>query len=54
MYTTYPQPQTFAPQHNGYGYAPMQQAMPMQQMPMPMAAPVAQTSSASSRTPRRA
>ena len=46
MYTTYPQPQNFGPQHNGYGYAPMQQ--PMQQMPMQMqAAPVAQSSSAS-------
>ncbi len=34
MYNTYPQPQNFGPQHNGYGYAPMQQ--PMQQMPMQM------------------
>ena len=45
MYTTYPQPQNFGPQHNGYGYAPMQQ--PMQQMPMQQMAPVAQSSSAS-------
>ena len=43
MYTTYPQPQNFGPQHNGYGYAPMQQPMPM---PMQVA-PVAQSSSAS-------
>ena len=35
MYTTYPQPQNYGPQHNGYGYAPMQQPMPMQ---VPMAA----------------
>ena len=42
MYNTYPQNQNFGPQHNGYGYAPMQQ--PMQQMPM--AAPVAQSSAA--------
>ena len=47
MYTTYPQPQNFGPQHNGYGYAPMQQPM-QQQMPMQMqAAPVAQSTSAS-------
>jgi hypothetical protein len=45
MYNTYPQNQNFGPQHNGYGYAPMQQPMPMQQMPM--AAPVAQSSTAS-------
>ena len=32
MYNTYPQNQNYGPQHNGYGYAPMQQ--PMQQMPM--------------------
>ena len=36
MYTTYPQPQNYGPQHTGYGYAPMQQPMPMQ---APMAAP---------------
>ena len=31
MYTTYPQPQNYGPQHTGYGYAPMpQQPMPMQ------------------------
>ena len=30
MYNTYPQNQNFGPQHNGYGYAPMQQPMPMQ------------------------
>ena len=41
MYTTYPQPQNYGPQHNGYGYAPMQQ-------PMPMAAPVAASSSTNS------
>ena len=41
MYNTYPQNQNYGPQHNGYGYAPMQQPMPMQ------AAPVAQSSSAS-------
>ncbi len=47
MYNTYPQNQNFGPQHNGYGYAPMQQPMQqMQQMPM-QAAPVAQPSSAS-------
>src|SRR5689334_16590901 len=41
MYNTYPQPQNYGPQHNGY--APM----PMQQMqPMPMAAPVAQSAAA--------
>src|SRR6476660_7998476 len=44
MYTTYPQPQNYGPQHAGYGYAPMpQQPMPMQ---APVAAPVAQTSAA--------
>ena len=38
MYNTYPQHQNYAPQPNGYGYAPMQQPMPMQQMqPMPVA-----------------
>ncbi len=42
MYNTYPQNQNFGPQHNGYGYAPMQQ--PMQQMPMQQTAPVAQSS----------
>ena len=42
MNNTYPQHQNYGPQHNGYGYAPMQQPMPMQQM-----APVAQSSSAS-------
>src|SRR4051812_48487516 len=37
MYTTYPQPQNYGPQHTGYGYAPMpHQPMPMQ---APMAAP---------------
>ena len=36
MYTTYPQNQNYGPQHTGYGYAPMQQPMPMQ---APMAAP---------------
>jgi outer membrane biosynthesis protein TonB len=45
MYNTYPQHQNHGPQHNGYGYAPMQQPMPMQQMPM--AAPVAQSATAS-------
>ena len=35
MYTTYPQHQNYGPQHHGYGYAPMQQPMPMQQMPVP-------------------
>jgi len=47
MYNTYPQHQNYGPQHNGvqgYGYAPMQQPMPMQ--PMPMAAPVAQSATA--------
>ena len=39
----YPQNQNYGPQHNGYGYAPMQQ--PMQQMPM--AAPVVQSTAAS-------
>jgi type IV secretory pathway VirB10-like protein len=43
MYNTYPQHQNYGPQHNGYGYAPMQQPMPMQQMPV--AAPVAASSS---------
>jgi outer membrane biosynthesis protein TonB len=43
MYTTYPQHQNYGPQHNGYGYAPMQQ--PMQMQPMPMAAPVASSAS---------
>src|SRR3954467_1392427 len=43
MYTTYPQPQNYGPQHTGYGYAPMpQQPMPMQQM-----TPVAQSATAS-------
>lgn len=42
MYTTYPQPQNYGPQHNGYGYAPMPQ------QPMPMAAPVAASSSTNS------
>ena len=28
MYNTYPQNQNYGPQHNGYGYAPMQQPMP--------------------------
>src|SRR6478672_11644566 len=41
MYNTYPQNQNFGPQHNGYGYAPMQQPMPMQ---APMAAPAASSS----------
>ena len=40
MYTTYPQPQNYGPQYNGYGYAPM----PAQPMPM-AAAPVAASSS---------
>ena len=40
MNTTYPQPQNYGPQHTGYGYAPMPQ------QPMPMAAPVAASSSA--------
>jgi len=43
MYTTYPQNNTYALQYNGY--APMQQPIPVQ--PMPMAAPAAQASSAS-------
>jgi outer membrane biosynthesis protein TonB len=37
MYNTYPQHQNYGPQHHsvqGYGYAPMQQPMPMQQMPV--------------------
>ena len=38
MYTTYPQNHNYGPQHNGYGYAPQQ--------PMPVAAPVAQSSTA--------
>ncbi len=41
MYTTYPQQQNYGPQY-GYGYAPMPQ------QPMPMAAPVAQSSSTNS------
>jgi len=42
MYTTYPQPQNYGPQHTGYGYAPMpHQPMPMQ---APMAAPAASSS----------
>src|SRR6476660_3798440 len=45
MYNTYPQHQNFGPQHNGYGYAPMQQ--PMQQMPAQQMAPVAQSATAS-------
>ena len=48
MYTTYPQPQNYGPQHTGYGYAPMpQQPMPMQQMPVQQMAPVAQSATAS-------
>ena len=43
MNNTYPQPQNYGPQHNGYGYAPMQQPMP----DAADAAPVAQSSSAS-------
>jgi hypothetical protein len=47
MYNTYPQPHNYGPQHDGYGYAPMQQPMhQMQQMPM-QAAPVAQSAAAS-------
>jgi hypothetical protein len=42
MYNTYPQPQNYAPQYNGYGYAPL----PQQPMPMQMAAPVAQSAAA--------
>src|SRR3954468_4635329 len=42
MYTTYRQPQNYGPQHNGYGYAPMPQ------QPMPVAAPVAASSSTNS------
>src|ERR1044072_3175113 len=39
MYNTHPQHQNYVPQHNGYGYAPMQQQMPV-------AAPVAQSAAA--------
>src|SRR5215207_2625587 len=47
MYNTYPQHPNYGPQHNGYGYAPMQQPMPMQQMPVQQMAPVAQSGAAS-------
>src|ERR1044072_1780483 len=40
MYNTHPQHQNYVPQHNGYGYAPMQQQMPV-------AAPAAQSAAAS-------
>ena len=33
MYTTYPQPQNYGPQHTGYGYAPMPQPMPQCRWP---------------------
>ena len=44
MYNTYPQNNSYAPQYNGYnGYAPQQ--------PMPVAAPVAQSSTNTGRWP---